>query len=237
MNEFFDAHVHIGQWKQKYFTAKNVFSTLIDSGKIGCNFMSTTSCKPLHFENHKEIIDLYKKVKEEILNAIKTTLSINSNKHVFYANPYYWVVPLFHKNGITFEQVFDEVPEYKGLKIHPKAHNWNPEIKERENLLTKVFEFAQKKKLPIIFHTGSSESDDPILFEKWFKNYPTVKVTLAHCKNLKSIINLFDKYPQLNGDISFIPKENFDYLISNGYCDRLIYGSDFPINKTLYKGD
>lgn len=227
MDEGFDHHVHIGQWRDRYFSAKEVFSNLQQQGKVGCNFMSTTSCGPLHPDNKKEIISLYEKVRDEVKNALLTAKELHID-----AKAYYWVVPLFHFSGITFDQVLTEVPEYCGLKIHPRSHNWNPEIPERAELLTQTFDYAATHNHPIILHTGISEDDSPCLYEKWYKDFPTVKVTLAHCRNLKEVTYLFDKYSQLYGDTAFIPQENLEYLLQNGYEKRLVYGSDYPINKS-----
>lgn len=227
MDESFDHHVHIGQWQDRYFSAEEVFLYLQQQGKIGCIFMSTTSCGPLHPDNKNEIDSLYEKVRNEVKEALLT-----ANELHFDAKAYYWVVPLFHFAGITFEQIFAEVPDYCGLKIHPRSHNWNPDIPERAKLLTQAFEFADKHNLPIILHTGISEDDSPCLYEKWYKDFSTVKVTLAHCRNLKEVIYLFDKYPQLNGDTAFIPQENLEFFLQNEYENRLVYGSDYPINKS-----
>ena len=220
----FDQHVHIRQWKDRYFSAPEVFSKLKSGYGKGCVFMSTTSCMPVHPNNKEEILALYEKVRDEVKDALQIAKDLK-----FKAKPYYWVVPLFHLNGISLNQVFKDVPKYRGLKIHPKSHNWNPKDKERANLLTQVFEFAEKRNLPIILHTGNSKEDNPRLYEKWFKDFPNVKVTLAHCKNLKAVKYLFRKYPQLNGDTAMIPKENEAYLNKHGFARRLVYGSDFPI--------
>ena len=222
----FDHHVHIGQWKNEYYSAQKVFSHLKHQGKIGCNFMSTTSCVPLHPDDKKEIIALYEKVCAEINEALCTAKQMNFDAHA-----YYWVVPLFHLSGISFEKVFEEQPAYCGLKIHPLSHNWNPCDEERAELLTEAFAFAKLRNLPVILHTGASAGDSPCLYEKWYKDFPTVKVTFAHSRNLKEVIYLFDTYPQLNGDTAFIPQENLEYCLSHGYEDRLVYGSDFPICK------
>ena len=224
MDISFDSHVHIGQYKSDYFSAKYVFSALKAKEKIGCNFMSTSSCAPLHLDNAKEILSLYEKVRDEVKNALYVAKEMK-----FDARAYYWIVPLCHFYGITFEQVFSDLPEYHGLKIHPLSHIWNPKIPERANLLVKAFEFAEKRSIPIILHTGNSKEDNPRLYERWFKSFRNVNVTLAHCKNLKAILHLFKKYPQLNGDTAFMPKENFDLLVQHGYENRLVYGSDFPI--------
>lgn len=228
IDESFDHHIHIGQWKNEYFSAQKVFSGLKKRGICGCNFMSTTSCSPLHTDNKREIISLYEKICIEVKEALYTAKQMNFDAHA-----YYWVVPLFHISEISFEQVFSEIPEYYGLKIHPRSHNWNPQISERSELLYQTFCFAEKYDFPIILHTGNSAEDSPCLYEKWYKQFPFVRVTLAHCKNLSEIVYLFDKYPQLNGDTAFIPLQNLDYLLQNGYENRLFYGSDYPIS-TFY---
>lgn len=229
MDKSFDHHVHIGQWKDSYFSADFVFKYLQKQGKSGCNFMSTTSCAPLHPDDKEEITSLYEKVREEIKKALQTAEEIQFNACAFY-----WVVPLFNLNGITFEQVFSELPDYKGLKLHPLSHNWNPENPGRAELLNNVFDFAEKYSLPVILHTGTSPEDSPCIFERWYKNYPGVKVTLAHCKNLSEVKYLFDNYPQLNGDTAFIPQDNLEYLLRNGYENRLLYGSDYPISSIQF---
>lgn len=53
---------------------------------------------------------------------------------------------------------------------------------------------------------------------------------VAHCKNLSEVKYLFDNYSQLNGDTAFIPQENLEYLLDNGYENRLVYGSNYPIS-------
>lgn len=228
IDKTFDHHIHIGQWKKEYFSAKTVFSALKKQGLRDCNFMSTTSCTPLHPDNKEEIISLYEKVLDEVSKALKIAGEMNFEAHAFY-----WIVPLFHLSGITFEQVFSELPEYFGLKIHPRSHNWNPAIPERADLLNQTFGFAEKHNLPIILHTGDSLEDSPCLYEEWYKKYPKVNVTLAHCKNLSEVLYLFENYPQINGDTACIPQNNLEYLIKNGYENRLVYGSDFPINETF----
>lgn len=219
----FDHHVHIGQYVDTYYNAKDVFSALKANNMMSCFFVSTTSCKPLGIDNTQEAIDLYKKTTVEIKEALVEAKKINFN-----AVPLYWVVPLIIKAGITLEEAFSDI-QYKGLVIHPRAHNWDPYDKERSAYLDNVFEFALRSKVDVYIHTGDSKDDEPILYEKWYKNFPKVNVHLAHCKKLDQILELFSKYNNLYGDTAYCPKENIKAIEKKGFSSRMYFGTDFPI--------
>ncbi|MBQ2354940.1 MAG: amidohydrolase family protein, partial [Treponema sp.] len=96
-------------------------------------------------------------------------------------------------------------------------------------LLTLIFEFAQKYKLPLFIHTGLSEADEPLQFEKWFCKFPDVKTHLAHCKDPDATISLFSKHPNLLGDTAFCPHDSYSKICKAGFKDRMLFGTDFPI--------
>ena len=116
------------------------------------------------------------------------------------------------------------------LSLLPFLNDWNPADKKRADLLTKVFEFAEKKNYEIYFHTGCSETDNPLNFEKWFVEYPQVKVHLAHCKDPEPIIELFSKCENLVGDTAFCPQDSYEAICKAGFKDRMFFGTDFPIS-------
>ena len=90
--------------------------------------------------------------------------------------------------------------------------------------------FAEKENYEIYFHTGCSEKDNPLLFEKWFHDFPKVKVHLAHCKDPEPIIKLFSKYKNLVGDTAFCPQDSYEAICKAGFKDRMFFGTDFPIS-------
>ena len=51
----------------------------------------------------------------------------------------YWIIPKRHFENDTFSDVFSETP-YQGLKIHPRAHDWNL---KNEKILKKI-DFSNK---------------------------------------------------------------------------------------------
>ena len=69
-----------------------------------------------------------------------------------------------------------------------------------------------------------------------FPLYTVASVTfiLLHCKKTDSVKTLFERYPNVLGDISFCTTDMVDELIKAGFSERLYFGSDFPIMDYLY---
>ena len=95
--------------------------------------------------------------------------------------------------------------------------------------LTEIFKFADFYNLPIYIHTGCSECDQPLQFERWFKYFPKVEVHLAHCKDPKPIITIFSKYKNIYGDTAFCPSDSYNAICKAGFKERMLFGTDFPI--------
>lgn len=231
-----DYHVHIGQFKNAYYYADRVFSVLKKNGVDEAYFSSTTNCvfckesADERFSEHERknapsASSLYEAIREEVKNALLSAKEIGIKAHALY-----WVVPDFHLAdlGITVKKVMEDIP-YDGFKIHPFSQKWNFKDERILELAEEIFEYAEKYKKRILIHTGVSESDEPHQFEKWFSDFPNVKVCLAHCKDSAPIIELFSKYKNLYGDTAFCPKDSFDAICKAGFEDRMFYGTDFPV--------
>jgi len=95
--------------------------------------------------------------------------------------------------------------------------------------MNEVCTYASKHGLPILIHTGVDEIDSPQKFECFFDKYKTVKFVLAHCKNVEAVIEMFSKYENVCGDISFCPQMCYNRIYNMGFADRLLIGTDFPI--------
>lgn len=176
------------------------------------------------FTESKPAIDFYNAMTQETKAALDFAKKIDLK-----VNPLYWIDPMVLFGGITLESILNDL-DYKGLVVHPFLNDWNPADKKRADILTKVFEFAEKKNYEIYFHTGCSERDNPLLFEKWFAAFPEVKVHLAHCKDPEPIIQLFSKYKNLVGDTAFCPQDSYEAICKAGFKDRMFFGTDFPIS-------
>ena len=215
-----DWHVHIGQYFEEYYDYHNVFSAVKDNG---INEIVLAYLTP-RFIDEKNAVDFFLAVEEELNYAVQFAKGIELKVSCLY-----WADPLVLKI-ITLEQIFSNFP-YSGIAIHPIVHDW---VKLFPEMLSEIFDFSRKQRLPIFIHTGESESDRPIIFEKWFIDFPEVEVHLAHCKDSKSIIELFSKYQNLWGDTAFCPKDSYNAICNAGFQHRMYFGTDFPITHYYY---
>ena len=214
-----DIHTHIGQFNQTKYDFHNIFKALKNNGVDETTFAYLT---PL-FTDSAPAIAFYKAMTEETKEAVEFAKEIGLK-----VNPLYWIDPMVLLGGISLESIMKDL-NYKGLVVHPFLNDWNPNDKNRAKLLTQVFEYAEQSNFEIYFHTGCSEKDNPLQFEKWFADFPQVKIHLAHCKDPEPIIQLFSKHKNLVGDTAFCPRDSYEAICDAGFKDRMFFGTDFPI--------
>ena len=215
-----DIHTHIGQFNQTKYDFHNIFIALKNNGVDETTFAYLT---PL-FTDSAPAIEFYKAMTEETKEAVEFAKEIGLK-----VNPLYWIDPMVLLDGISLESIMNDL-DYKGLVVHPFLNDWYPADKKRLYLMSLVFEFAEKKNYEIYFHTGCSERDNPLNFEKWFVEYPQVNVHHAHCKDPEPIIELFSKCENLVGDTAFCPQDSYEAICKAGFKDRMFFGTDFPIS-------
>lgn len=215
MDKTFDHHIHIGRFRDIFYDYKYVFDFLGQNGvkKAICSHL--TPC----FTNYNCGISFYDLMLENVKNAKEYADKINLKVQF-----YYWVDPVIITGGMPLSDVL-KTKLFEGFKLHPRFSNLTEEI------INKVFETANDNNLPILIHTGVDSIDEPMQFEKYFKKYNKVKVQLAHCKEPKSIIELFSKYSQLIGDTAFCSQDSLASICDAGFESRMVFGSDFPINE------
>jgi hypothetical protein len=210
-----DYHTHIGQYYDSYYDFHDVFKVLKDNG-IDENICAYFTPK---FDKKDASIAFYHAVEEELFETGKFAETIGLKTRFLY-----WADPLVLEQ-LPLETIFSKFP-YFGIALHPFLHNWTTQY---SNLVSEIFSFSDKHKLPIFIHTGTSACDEPMQFEKWFVDFPNVEVHLAHCKEPKVIIKLFSKHQNLFGDTAFCPAESYNKICEAGLKNRMLFGSDFPI--------
>ena len=151
-----DSHIHIGQFYEEYYEVNKIFDVIFSNGKIdGIVYSSTSSCIP----NVK-----YDFVQNEIASAIK---KYPANV----ATPLFWFVPDYINQEITIETAMNEFP-YGGFKLHPYGNEWNFENDTKQcEILHEIFDYADKRKMRVLIHTGESGVDRPSRFERFFGEY------------------------------------------------------------------
>jgi len=139
---FKDSHIHIGQFREKYYDFEPVFEAIFASGKINeIVYSSTSSC----IENVK-------------YNFVAKEMEAVHKKYSDVANPLFWFIPDYINQGIKIDVAMKGLG-YDGFKLHPLGNNWNFENNTAQmEVLHGIFDYADKNRLSILIHNGRKRS-------------------------------------------------------------------------------
>lgn len=209
-----DNHVHIGNFYEAEYDFRDIFTALKNNGTDKCVCAYLTP----EFEKQPDAVAFSRAAAQEIKEADAFAKQLGLSVDFLY-----WAVPDVLR-AVPLSEEYAQFP-YKGIVIHPFLGDWKGEA----DCLTEIFEFAERSKVKLYFHTGVSERDEPLQFEKWFAQFPEVEVQLAHCKDEKPIIELFKKYRNLTGGTAFCPADSYRAICKAGFKERMKFGTDFPV--------
>ncbi len=183
---------------------------------------------------------------EEVGNLELLSKSINSNEFLYATG----------QPGVGNAKILESViaqgsKKFVGVKLHPAQLG----IPANDALFEPYMELAQRKKLPVLFHsqvTSTGDFSHPRRIYELAKKYPDVAVILghtgaggeeAHNIAIETIIkSLKNKDAKLFADISWmnfvndIPSDNPKSIIklikelrNENALDRIMFGSDIPV--------
>lgn len=124
----------------------------------------------------------------------------------------------------------------KGVKLHPDIQNF----KVDDPRVIRIFEICNEKKLPILLHTGDSRFDNsnPDRVEKILKMFSNLTIIGAHLggwsvweEAVEKLSNYKNFYVDTCSSFYALSKENARKIIDAYGCDRVIFGTDFPMWK------
>ncbi|MHA2050780.1 MAG: amidohydrolase family protein [Promethearchaeota archaeon] len=144
------------------------------------------------------------------------------------------------KNRLEYiRKILDEY-NFMGIKIQPLVQEFYPDDKR----MYSVYDLVLDRGKWICFHAGTAPYRNKYVgyksFVKFLRNYPNIKVIVAHMGafEYRKFLKLLDTYENLYLDTAmiFIPDNIFpersakhptpEQLVS--YQDRILFGSDFP---------
>ena len=159
------------------------------------------------------------------------------------------LIPVYslHPFQENLEKEFAKLKNARFFKILPNSMNFSPD----DEKCSTFFELLAKNESILITHVGDEHSieggginnafGNPLLFEKWLKRFPKLRIIFAHAggvgkHSFKDVQELMRKYPlQTYADISafslnakivqYIP----ELLEASDLHPRLLYGSDYPV--------
>ena len=207
-----DNHVHIGWYSDGYHSPLEVWRAELDAGIDDIVVSSTSSCA-----------ELYKLVVREIKELNKLG---GSRIH-----PILWITPRMMKTwGISY-MIHSRV-RWEGVKLHWQAHR---EWYYNHKILHIALDIARRIKVPVLFHTGDFKECHAKVFIDVCKHFSDLDYVLAHGWPIDETMEVMAQCPNVRVDTAFMPVEDVKLLCDNGFAERVLFGTDAPINLLFYK--
>jgi len=151
-----------------------------------------------------------------------------------------------NKDKEYIENTLRKIKEYgfKGIKLLPTVHFFNPKDKKMEP----IYEFAEKENLILLIHTGCdpgpwellslSKDANPIYLDPVCEQHPKLKIIAAHMGSYSAqypgiwfdeMVRVAKKHENLYVDISATFSEiNLKKAVRELGVEKILYGSDYP---------
>lgn len=198
-----DCHVHYGQFREKYHSAEYVMQQLAVVG------IRRACVMPTGFYSRKEFFECLEEMKKFPLETFDSFL---------------WLSPRILR-WFSVEKFF-KLHDFKAIKIHFVAH---PEWYFNQGKIDEVADFAAEAGVPLMFHTGDFYFCEPKVFEPICRRHPKTTFVFAHARPVGQTIDAMKRNQNIWADTAFTPIEDVKKLVEEGFSDRILWGTDFPI--------
>ena len=131
----------------------------------------------------------------------------------------------------------------RGFKIHNNLEGLTADHPAYRAL----FQVARARRLFVILHTGcfhvflykNKRPSDPAEFEPLFRDFPDVRVCLAHMnrEHPEAAWEQMKRYDQLYTDTSWQPADGVRRAVDAVGADRILLGSDWPLLHDELQGE
>lgn len=259
----FDYHIHIGQFYNEYYEPHKVIEVLKKNGLRGCWFSSLSTC--LTWSNGFEKTYITNHIDDEIKEALETAKELDFDAKALYwvnLDEYMQVIDNYIKEinvaksendieknvtsvdltdqkikTIVYEYLLQRITNinYFGFKIHTRFNYWDIKNTNVKIIFDVICEYAKSYNMPILIHCGPDECDSPKRFLDWFLIYNDVSFVLAHLRPAEDTIMVMKKCKNVWTDTAFASEDSIKFANKEGMGDRVLYGTDYPINKNCYK--
>lgn len=212
-----DAHVHVGDLGDdrtaREFKPAEIAAILKAHGVSEFIFSSMNAQKGLPFE----VIER---------DAVETKEAFGDGAHAFL-----WLAGRFYDADPELKALDSGI--WDGVKLHEKETPW---VKERPQDLDRILAILEERGIPVQFHTGEDVGCYPHELLPFVKRHPRLRVDFAHCRPCKETIDCLTDCPNLFTDTAFMPPEHYPELVAAGVEDRVMFGTDLPIQAGFYEG-
>ncbi len=126
---------------------------------------------------------------------------------------------------------------FTGIKIHPSF----AQVSADDPRYAPVWEFASERGLPIVSHTWSVSSYNPVQalstpdrFEPMVERYPGVRFVMGHAggrgDGRRRAVRMAKQFPNAFLDISgdIMDRHSLEHMVREGVERKILFGSDYP---------
>ena len=205
-----DFHVHTGHFKGKLYFSPEEVAEGMKALHVERYYFSSTSTGSVPFS--------------EVRHEIESLVDLSGGRAV----PFLWVSPEMLEHSPDLGSYF--FCEFAGIKIHGYHHDWNPNGKP----LRRVLSIARDKVLPVMFHTGGCERSDAGVYMNICREFPSVKIILAHGRPIDECVAVMKECPNAWADTAFMSVNSIVKFRDEGLISRVLWGSDFPVMRYYY---
>ncbi len=208
-----DSHIHIGRFEDgNYFSPEDI-----------CNKLKAMGIKKWAVSSLSTIDNDFSIVAKEM----HTLMNMAPEQTI----PLLWVTPWMLNESYNLKK-YDTIP-FAGIKIHGFADSWDSSGEP----LWKVFRIALDRGLPVLLHTGGKPESDAIAYDKICSQFKESTVILAHGRPVEQAIKVMKNNPNVYADIAFMPVEHIIQLREHVDDNRIMFGTDFPLDGYYYPRD
>lgn len=202
-----DAHIHAGQFNDIYTSPQEVVAFMEQAEVEKYAVMSTT---------------VWTEDYEQVLHEMHEFTSLAPQSVL----PILWLTPQMLLDG-KLDMMLDNGIQWYALKVHGN-HPWSL------NGVNECANIAEELHLPLIIHTGDFPHCEAGVYRDIVKSHPQVTFVLAHCRPIDQAIAIMKECPNSWGDTAFTPLEDVQKLINIGMENRILFGTDYPMQKVFY---
>jgi len=207
-----DNHVHIGWFRDGYHSPATVWLAVQKAGIDEIVVSSTSTCA-----------EKYKLVVREMRELVRMG---GSRIH-----PVLWLTPRMIRTWGLQYMLHSKV-RWQGVKMHWFAHR---EWRSNRKLLSQAIDVARKLNVPILLHTGEDDCCASIGFEPLCAANPDLSFVLAHGRPIGQTMQVLSHCSNVFVDTAFMLSADVLTLVENGFSQRIIFGTDTPINQLYFK--
>ena len=225
-----DTHVHIGRMLEFDMKREEV---LYSMEKYGIDYSIVSDCRAAEFDGDLNPIPHDKQFSQ--LECARSAVDF-AKEYPDKIGAALWLKPF---GECADKELYDFIKEnrkyIKALKFHP----YNSNLPFDDSKMDGYIELAEYFSLPVVSHTGGSDAASCIRVYNMARRYPDVNFVMAHMglgTDNSEAIGLIGRLPNLYGDTAWVPVENTVRFINEVNDDRIIFGSDNPIDgKDTYR--